>query len=595
MLNEQELKKLEYKLLNELRSTENLSPHNFKTRKIDGTELADNPGIGKITIDHESNGITYCNINGGDSGAYYYYTDNPKVMYNFKGEPNFIIRQFDRNFADKAEKHARRTKAAKKRHEKNAAYQDFIKSSQQYLTDSTQTIVYFAFRDAKTDKYHVGSFDRNTEDLNIDPISSKDRISDYFIQHGLDELEIIETFEYVFKPESLTVFDPKNKFVNKFVSTVYLKNAKVIPDSDIPASIERVVHHVFNSDQSLVEHFLNWAACIIQYRCRTETAWILQGTTGTGKGLLIGLLRKIIGEDYVRTVTIPNLEDNFNGYMDQCLILFIDEVDTDQIKSMPKLISRLKTLITEPKIALRAMRTDLYEVPNHLNIIMASNQPNSMRIEDNDRRFNVSARQDTKLLMPNESGTDLVSRINDELQDFTNYLMSRPADRSLARITIENESKLLLQKTTQTSTEEISQALLNGDLEYFVQNRPCITPKQNLKNSIFDVDEIDLLEEYQYILNQAISSAQEKRCHFLNHKDLFVLFELLNGNMPPTKIKLSKRLSHLRINLSVQNVAGESKRGLSISWTASPENIEAWGKLFDIGDIMPILDFDHEI
>ena len=73
-------------------------------------------------------------------------------------------------------------------------------------------------------------------------------------------------------------------------------------------------------------------------------------------------------------ITIQNLEDDFNKFWGQTIILFVDEVDTDQVQDMPKLMSRLKNMITESDLAIRAMRTDLIEKPSYMKIMMASNQ-----------------------------------------------------------------------------------------------------------------------------------------------------------------------------------------------------------------------------
>ena len=39
-----------------------------------------------------------CNINGGDSGAYWFNVEDPTYMYNFKDEPIFEIEKADREF-----------------------------------------------------------------------------------------------------------------------------------------------------------------------------------------------------------------------------------------------------------------------------------------------------------------------------------------------------------------------------------------------------------------------------------------------------------------------------------------------------------------
>lgn len=75
------------------------------------------------------------------------------------------------------------------------------------------------------------------------------------------------------------------------------------------------------------EHWLNWLAVIFQHRCKPKTAWILHGTEGTGKGLIVNnILAVLLGRNYVQSKRASELEDKFNGWLEQALIAFIDEI-----------------------------------------------------------------------------------------------------------------------------------------------------------------------------------------------------------------------------------------------------------------------------
>ncbi len=330
----------------------------------------------------------------------------------------------------------------------------------------------------------------------------------------------------------------------------------------------------------VVEHFINWLAVLFRHRTPTQTAWIFQGTTGTGKGTLFShIIRPLIGEDYCRSVNLGNLEDQFNAFVESTIVLYIDEVDTDQVRQMPKLMARFKTWITEPKIPLRGMRQDLREVPNHLNLILSSNQPNSMRIEANDRRFNVCPRQEAKLLAPGEAGDELLAQIKSELQDFADYLMSREADPAKARQALDNEPKRLLQTVTQTAIEEVAEAFRKGDLEYLVDNRPSTGGGSILRRPVFDGEEVPIREVYREFLADALDAAKANRRHVVRRKQLFAVFELLVGKMPENKIVLKKRLGHQHLNIKVENDHGDSVRALGVEWKVEPAQLAKWQQL----------------
>ena len=259
-------------------------------------------------------------------------------------------------------------------------------------------------------------------------------------------IEIVPSVDFLFEPANDALYDFEAGFMNRYTPSTYLKNAECVDGAEIPPTSKRVIEHALGGDPEVIEHFLNWLAVLFRYRIRTQTAWILQGTTETGKGVLFAqIIRPLIGEDYCRLVNLANLEEQFNGFVERTIVLFVDEVDTDQVKQMAKLMAPFKSWITEPKIPLRAMRRDLREVHNHLNLILSSNQPNSMRIEANDRRFNVCPRQEEKLIAAEESGKKLIARIERELQDFADYLMSREASREKARQALNSAPKRLLQ------------------------------------------------------------------------------------------------------------------------------------------------------
>jgi hypothetical protein len=198
-----------------------------------------------------------------------------------------------------------------------------------------------------------------------------------------------------------------------------------------------------------------------------------------------------------------------------------------------------------------------------------------MRIEANDRRFNVCPRQERQLLEPDESGEDLVGRIKDELPAFADYLMSREADRAKARQALDNEAKRRLQTVTQTAIEEVAKAFRDGDLAYFVESRP--TDLGGLPRCVrFDGREFLLNADYERFLNEALDAAAENRKHIVSHQRLFVAFELLVGDMPKSKTKLTKRLGHQNLHVEPQSRAGTSVRGLGVTWAVEPQQVAEW-------------------
>lgn len=553
---------LENELTNQLRLAKNLPPKILNTRFVHGEDVAVNPDRAQGSSYKEERGFVYLNINGGDSFGYYHPTNAPEILYNFKGETNYLIREILPEYYPLAKRRANEIKANNNYNKK----QEYI-TNQIALFENAEKAkerVFLAFRDRQTDQFYIGSHDYEQSCNEFHTTSSKQKASDYLVQQGQEDLELIQTWDYQFRPEKLNIFEPNKMFINQFNPSNYMKKASINSSAKIPANIQRLIEHVIGNDKELIEHFINWLACIFQYRQRNQTAWILQGTTGTGKGLLFNnIISPLIGKDHCRIVTLPNMEDQFNAFFEKCLVLFIDEVDTDQIRDMPKLIARLKNMITEEKISLRAMRVDLREAPNHLNIIMASNKPNSMRIEDNDRRFNVCPRQENKLLTGGENGADFIKNIQDELCEFSDYLKTYNTNRNIAGTSLENSAKKDLQRITQTAMEEVAEALLTGNINYFIENQP----ESNTEiTSIFDDFTFKVSGTYKNIIEMARNHYNAGESHLLKHRDLYTLFEHLVGNMPRSKAKLSKRLGHVQIHVRPITTGTTSQRGFLVKW-----------------------------
>jgi len=463
---------------------------------------------------------------------------------------------------------------------KNKSHDDQDKRIRHVVENGGSALI--AFRDKSTDKYYVGTIDPQQRAHEFHRIGGKPRINEYLKQHGLQELDVVPTYDFRFDPTNEALIDLDQGFINRFKPSEYRKNAARRDGAKLPPTIGRVIRHALGADEEVVEHFLNWFAVLFQFGERTQTAWILQGTTGTGKGLLSAqIIRPLIGSTYCKQVVLANMADVFNSFQEQTIVLFIDEIDTDQVSSAAKLMARLKSNITEGTIPLRAMRTDLREVPNHLNLILASNRPNAMRIEADDRRFNVAPRQEEKLLQPGEKGEELIKQIEDELQEFADYLMSRGADRALARTALDNEPKRLLKIVTQTPVEEVVKSLLEGDLKYFVEQRPAAATQISPAKATFDGGDYVLAQAYVEFLEEALDATTTGKKHVLSHRQLHAVFQLLVGGMPATKTKLTQLLARQNIEIKPQRVNDKTIRGFSVQWKADAKDLEDWRQLIE--------------
>jgi hypothetical protein len=384
-----------------------------------------------------------CNLDGGDSFAYYYHRDNPVYLHNFKGEPSVKLSLIDAEFYA--------TKAAP----------DF-----EALREKDERP--FVFRDRESDKWYAGM--RKEGEIIEQPksISSKDKIADYFAQKSSTAPpDPVPTWDRVFDPTADTQWLPDACQFNAWRQTEYMRNAT--PRTVIPPTIDRTIQHVLGSDQETYDYFMNWLAYIYQTRKKSGTAWILHGCPGTGKGLLVNnIIVPIFGQDYVANVQVKDLKGAFNGWMQDKIFVNIDEANTDDAGVESKqVVEALKLWITEPAVQIRALYAEGRTTPSYVNFIFTSNDFGMIPIQDGDRRFNVGYRQDKPIEITDED----VAAIKDELQQFAGYLHAFEVDSTTIHKTLESPAKSELKTAAQTAMRTFVRAFREGDFEYFESHR----------------------------------------------------------------------------------------------------------------------------
>lgn len=427
-LNEEKLN-----IIKELRKRANLTARAPRHKIVNGEEILTNPGRLTITGQKKERSFIYLNVNGGNSWGYYFSEKNPGIVRNFKGEPYFYL--------------------------KDAApelYSEYTKTMNGNLEGFP-----IIFRDSFTDKY----YNAIVSDGNITRLaaaSNKDRLFDFLAQFGVDEPPFVPDWDLVFDPTSDVQYDEKKRWMNTFTPTKYLTTEAV--SEEIPKVLGQVIKHIC-VDHETYAHFINWLAFIFQTRTMSKTAWVFHGTTGTGKGFLFHqIIRTLFGHKYTQGITLGELDEKFNGYMENKLFVFVDEIDFDHMSNGGKAFEKLKNHITEPSISLRAMRSDSVGLVNYANFIFASNTFAPIPIPENDRRFNVAPRQEEKLRISKDV---LAAAIDVEMDQLAAYLHGYTANATKAQSPLLNEARRFLINTSKTSIEEFFDAVKGGDLEYF--------------------------------------------------------------------------------------------------------------------------------
>ena len=267
------------------------------------TQYLSNPEPGQYTGIKTERGFVYFNLNGGDSWGYFHPVDNPAFIHNFKGEPCYRTQDL------------------------LPAYWDEIKARVQNLEPDSGGNVYLAFRDFASATYWNGIYSSASDRLTkIAQAKSESQLRHFMKQHGQPIGDFIPDWDMRFDPHSKLVVDHKRKRLNIYQPSPYMKRPAV-PQATVPKTIHKVIYHALGSNKETYERFLNWLAVIVQNLGMTQTAWVIHGTQGTGKGLMFHhILTPLFGDENVTSRRMEELGSDFTEFMKNKFLVFIDEV-----------------------------------------------------------------------------------------------------------------------------------------------------------------------------------------------------------------------------------------------------------------------------
>ena len=491
-------------------------------------------------VEADSDTIMRCNIDGGDSHAYFYYTKYPKLIRNHKGEPAIHMEAFDPDYYEKVAMPAARAL--------------WEKDNQPYV-----------FRNYHDDKYYVGIRVGETVTQQPAVIGSEAKIEDFYLQHGgLGVPDPIESWSKEFNPTLGSQWNPDDKIFNTWRQSDYMKNA--VYRSLPPTVITKVITHALGGAEEY-NHFINWLAYIYQKRTKSGTAWVLHGTQGTGKGLLVDqVLRPIFGKEYVVKQQARNLKAEFNAWMEEAIIVNLDEFDLDDAGNDKGGVKQaLKMWITDDYIPLRAMRTDSRQVVNYANFILTTNAKSAMSIDEGDRRFNFGVQQNTRLdITPEE-----VEGIKFELQEFANYLSAYDVNAMQAHTCLNNEAKQQAMALSKNSVVEFADAIMNGDLQYFVDG----------SHEHLSQHEASLMGYYKDALSNWINDVKNDRESYIPASDMILAYKVICSTNKDLKLVTFKSAMRHKGNPAKRLRTPDGKRvdGWKIKWDIDEETLRNIG------------------
>jgi len=509
--------------------------------------------VGNYEVVDADDEFVRLNLNGGDSAAYWHYRDDFELLHNFKGEDSVklkeILPEYYKDLVNSKKDAERKTKAL---------------AAAQNESPSEDGDVILCFRDKRTGSYWNGTFNNTTRKLDLFTARNERQCGDFMLSHGKDVGDYIPIWERVFDPTTDVIVDHEARTINMWVPSEYMKNATRSKEPNLNKCplIKRILDSAVGEGQ-IQEHFLNWLAVVVQYRTKPRTAWVFHGTQGTGKGLLVNkILAPMLNPQYVMVRLQNELKSEFSAFLEFALIAFIDEIEVDSLQEGGAVESKLKYYITEPTVPIRRMRTDSYSVPSFTGWLFGSNKNQPVIIPRNDRRYNVAKFQKEKIDLTQDQ---IETQLPLEIQAFTDYLISRRADKNIAATPLLTEDRATLMALSETSVDRTAQAIMAGDLEALWDAMP---DQGNIEALHSNSSYAMVATAYINFMKRACEDAFHNRPSRISRDELGAIFEHCVGGVPRSANKLTTYLAHHGIHLTRMRSShtGERINGYDIEW-----------------------------
>ena len=287
----------------------------------------------------------------------------------------------------------------------------------------------------------------------------------------------------------------------------------------------------------------------------------------TGKGMLVGkVIAPLFGHEYVHQMRASELNEQFNGWLENSLVVFIDEIDAGMFTNPKSTNSNLKKYITDSPLTIRRMRTDSYMVPNFTGFIFGSNEKQPVYVPMGDRRYNVGSFQSERYF-PTDDELDAMPG---EIKHFAHFLQHYKVSDKAAHSVLQTEEREAIQQLGMTSIDQLANDLLEGNLGGMLE----ALPDTQLMDSMGVVNPTSAA--YINIVKRFAHEPVSR----ITRDELAVLFTHCVGKVPEGAHKFTAFLRHHGITTKVLRVGNETPRGLEVKWKITADDREFIAQAF---------------
>ena len=206
-------------------------------------------------------------------------------------------------------------------------------------------------------------------------------------------IDIVDGCDYVpiewnrtYIPDDIT-----DRLKNKF--NIYKPYGKALYREEIPDAanpgIRPFLDHIYyiwcKEDNMLYNYVIQWLAHSVIYPWEKKTtAIILHSDQGAGKGVILQVINKIIGDNFTK-FNFKQGGGRFNSIVRNKTFAFLDEITEVSTEN----IDMLKELIAEPQIITESKGKDSIYSHNYVNVLIASNHKKLFNVNRAQRRYTI--------------------------------------------------------------------------------------------------------------------------------------------------------------------------------------------------------------
>ena len=304
-------------------------------------------------------------------------------------------------------------------------------------------------------------------------------------------------------------------------------------------------------------YLINWMAYIFQTRHKTRTAWLLQGTSKTGKSSIVELIfTPIFNVEHSVLKEYKQLESQFTAWMETLVIIGLDECKAES-KDQMAIQQSMKHQITQELLSLQEKHVSQKKgqnTPSYSNFIFCTNKSDAIKMETGEStRFNVGTFQN-RSLMVQKPFTDpdfhLPTELEKERYKFLEFMLQLPVDPYKATKALDNDAKITLTDAAMSHASKFALAILQGNLTKILHMLPSREDVEAIPDHHWRAQVMGYHRQIQQILlDWLLNSTAPAKPNWIQVVDAYKLYIMSDyeNSRPKTKREFLQHMGHLNL------------------------------------------------